>query len=116
MRMWLSGDGASFTRKLSPQVRVLSSVPFYSGCIVNWIRRPVLETGGWWFESTHPDHFMNNEERQRAEQIIHDFPTWNRPMSTEESDLVDKYREIQLCELLDDSTRWIFGQIVDKEL
>jgi hypothetical protein len=58
---------------------------------------------------------MTKEERQRAEQIIHDFPLWNRPMSTEESDLVEKYREIQLNECLSDSDQICFGQIIDEE-
>ena len=36
---------------------------------------------------------MTKEEIQKAEQIINDFPKWDRPMSTEESDLVEKYHE-----------------------
>jgi hypothetical protein len=42
---------------------------------------------------------MTKEEKNRAEQIIHDFSSWDRPMSTEESNLVDKYREIKLNEI-----------------
>jgi hypothetical protein len=41
---------------------------------------------------------MTKEERNKVEQIIEDFPKWDRPMSTEESDLVDRYREIQIME------------------
>ena len=54
---------------------------------------------------------MNKEDRQRAEQIIHDFPSWNRPMSTEESDLVDEFREIQLNEMMNDEYERSFPKI-----
>jgi hypothetical protein len=46
---------------------------------------------------------MTKEDRQKAEQIIRDFPHWNRPMSTVESDLVEKFRDIQLMEMLNES-------------
>ena len=49
---------------------------------------------------THPlgKDDMTKEEKNRAQQIIEDFPKLDRPMSTEESDLVDRYREIQIME------------------
>jgi hypothetical protein len=59
---------------------------------------------------------MNKEDRQRAEQIIHDFPGWNRPMSIEESNLVYRYREIQLNELLNESYERSFPQISKDEI
>ena len=39
---------------------------------------------------------MNTNERAKAEQIIRDFPSWTRPMSTEESELVDRYHEYRM--------------------
>lgn len=47
---------------------------------------------------------MTKEDRTRAEEIIRDFPTWKRPMSTIESDLVDRYRNIRLNEILSESS------------
>ena len=41
---------------------------------------------------------MTQKDQQRAAQIIHDFPKWTRPMSTEESELVDKYYDLLLME------------------
>lgn len=45
---------------------------------------------------------MTKEERNRAEQIRSDFPKWDRPMSTEESRLVERLYEIECLERLDD--------------
>ena len=39
---------------------------------------------------------MTIEEIQHAEKIIEEFPTWTRPMSTDESNLVDRYRSLQI--------------------
>lgn len=55
--------------------------------------------------------YMTTEERNRAEEIVRRFPSWNRPMSTEESKLVDEYREIQLNELLDESYKNSFEKL-----
>jgi hypothetical protein len=55
--------------------------------------------------------FMTKEDRQKAEQIIRDFPSWNRPMSTEESNLVDRFREIQLSEMLNGEYEHSFPKI-----
>jgi len=46
---------------------------------------------------------MNEQEITRAEKIRQDFPTWTRPMSTEESALMDRYYEHQVRESMQES-------------
>jgi hypothetical protein len=45
---------------------------------------------------------MNDIDIQRAQEIIDEFPNWTRPMSTIESDLVDRYHEYRMAQILNE--------------
>ena len=49
---------------------------------------------------------MTELEIQKAQKIIDEFPKWTRPMSTEESDLVERYHEFRTNQILSDRDNW----------
>lgn len=59
---------------------------------------------------------MSNEDRNKSEQIINDFPKWSRPMSTIESNLVDRYWELRMNESYYDSHLQMWDETTESKL